>query len=280
MSEKSAKRKRRLVAAVAYVMAFVGCVLCFFAIAEAVADNHARVLPSYAKEDLTEVLAKSEWTDADYEFLYLQTGLGKPALDALKYDKDRILKIQENLFYEGEIKHELAAFTSPHDYMEHHAVMAPLETGDVLVTSSCHTFGWRNGHSAIVVDEEFDLVLESNAPGFPSSYGRAEWFAVSSNFILLRLKDASKEERKAIARQAERTLLEIPYSLTVGIFTKKDLKENVSATNCSHLVWQAFKNFGYDIDADGGPVCTSRDIALSPLFEVVQVYGFDPIKLW
>ena len=281
MSKKRAKHKNRLITAAVYATAFLGVALSFCGIAEAVTDNYARILPSYTKEDLTETLAKAEWTESDYEFLYRQTGLGKSGLDALKDEPDRILEIQNSLFYEGTLKHELAAFSSPHDYLENYtAAMAPLEDGDVLVTSSCHTFGWRNGHAAIVVNADDNQVIESVSPGMPSSYGDTEWFAQSSNFILLRLKGVSKEERAAIARQAELTLLRVPYSLAVGIFTNKDLKDNVTKTHCSHLVWQAYKNFGYDIDADGGPVCTSRDIALSPLFEVVQVYGFDLEKLW
>ena len=52
------------------------------------------------------------------------------------------------------------------------------------------------------------------------------------------------------------------------------------ATHCSHLVWQAYKHFGYDIDSDGGPLVTCNDIARSDLLEVVQVYGFDPDALW
>ena len=281
MRERSTKKKKILIAVVAYVMAFLGCVLLFCGIAESVVDNTARVLPSYEKEDLWPTLLKSEWAEEDYAFLYRQTGLGRLALDALKEDPSRIEKIQESFFYEGELRHELAAFSSPHDYLYgYKAEMAPMEDGDVLVTSSCHTFGWRNGHAAIVVDGKNGRVVESNNPGHPSAYGPTEWFANSSNFILLRLKGATQEERAQIARYAERNLINIPYSLIVGIFTSKDLKDNITQTNCSHLVWQAYKHFGYDIDADGGPVCTSRDISLSPLFEVVQVYGFDPYQLW
>ena len=61
---------------------------------------------------------------------------------------------------------------------------------------------------------------------------------------------------------------------------KKDQGKSKKGTNCSHLVWQAYYNAGYDIDTDGGPVCTSRDISMSDLLEVVQVYGFDPVSLW
>ena len=39
-------------------------------------------------------------------------------------------------------------------------------------------------------------------------------------------------------------------------------------------------NAGYDLDPTGGPLVTPDDIANSPYLEVVQIYGFDPDKLW
>ena len=98
--------------------------------------------------------------------------------------------------------------------------------------------------------------------------------------MVLRLKNATLEERLAIARDAEEQLKGIPYTLIVGIFMAKDQGTMPEGTHCSHLVWQAYKNAGYDIDPDGGPVVTCRDIANSPYFEIVQTYGFDPLSGW
>lgn len=275
------KLPRIFLAIVAWFLVFLGIVMVFLGVSEAVVDNYARVLPSYPKEDLSEVLAKEFWTEADYDFLYHQTGVGKSALEELKGKNERILKFQEALYYEGELMHSLAAFTTPHDYLkDYDAPLIPLHDGDVIVSSTCHTFGWRNGHSALIVDGAYGLTLESYSPGYDSSIGNVTWFRSAANFIVLRLKDATKEERAEIAQNALLTLKDVPYSLTVGIFSPKDQGESIQATHCSHLVWQAYKLFGYDIDADGGPVCTSRDISMCDLFEVVQVYGFDPDKLW
>lgn len=261
--------------------AVIGVLLSVFGVSECLVDNSARILPSYPKEDLSAVLEKEEWSEEDLDFLYHQTGLTKPALLSFKDRKKELLPFQESFFYPCEIAHEPAAFTSPHDFVtDFTAKMAPLENGDVLVTSSCHTFGWRNGHAAIVVDAEHHKVVESNSPGMPSSYGPTGWFAEAPNFLVLRLKDVSKEKRAEIARYAEENLIAVPYSLTVGIFTKKDMKDEIKATNCSHLVWQAYKHFGYDIDSDGGAICTSKDIANYSGFELIQVYGFDPDRLW
>ena len=251
-------------------------------IAEALVDRTARTVPSYARVPLEETLAKESWTEADYDLLYHQTGLSKPALDAIG-DRSALHEFQDALFYKGEIKHLMASFTTPHDVFLDPAFcapIAPLEDGDVLVSSSCHTFGWRNGHAAIVIDEKNGTILESVAPGTLSGAGSTLWFRMSTNFLVLRLKDTPKEQRAEIARVAKERLTNVPYSLFPGIFFPKDQGETPKRTHCSHLVWQAFEYFGYDIDSDGGPVCTSNDIARCSAFEVIQVFGFDPDQLW
>ena len=45
-------------------------------------------------------------------------------------------------------------------------------------------------------------------------------------------------------------------------------------------MWYAYNAFGVDLDSNGGLVVTPRNIANSPLVEVVQVFGIDPVKLW
>lgn len=251
----------------------------FFAAAEGITERFARILPGGA-EDVLPILKKEEWTEEDYRTLYLATGLTKLGIDPLKGKDEEILAFYDAFRYEGEVAHVSFALTKHEFLAGFFAPVAPLEDGDVLVTSACHTLGWRHGHSAIVTDAAHGRMIESTAPGCPSETGDVGWFANCPNFLLLRLKGASKEERAEIARLAEERLLGIPYSLFLGIFHSKDQGETPKLTNCSHLVWQAFEYFGYDIDSDGGPICTSRDIANSDLFEIVQVYGFDPEKLW
>ncbi len=244
-------------------------------------EDAARYVPDYEKIDLTELLEKDVWTDEDYETLYYQTGLAREPLDELKTQPSRILNFQDAFFYEGKIVHILAAPTTPHEVLLGKlAPFAPLKDGDVIVTSTCHTYGWRNGHAAIVANAKTESILQSVAPGRLSHTESMAWFQSATNFIILRMKDLTEEERTQIGSSALEHLNGIPYSLTVGIFSKKDQGFTPEATHCSHLVWQAYKNFGYDIDSDGGPVVTSNDIANCPLFEVVQVYGFHPDQLW
>lgn len=293
MKEKSAKRLYRALAVFLGILVFIAALSISVMIADAVCERSAHVTPSYQKEDITEIADKAEWTDEDILFLYRQTGLGKSALLQMKNNllyineaavplSERLKIYQNALFYEGETEHELVADVSKRDLMkDFSAPVAPLEAGDILVNSSTHTLGFRNGHAAIVLDE-YGTVLESLELGRNSAASNNGhlWFAESSNFMLLRLKGVDKDTRANIAKEAKKNLTGIPYSIAVGVFSKKDQGIRPKSTHCSHLVWQAFKNAGYEIDSNGGIVVTPQDIARSPLFEVVQVYGFDPEKLW
>lgn len=267
------------------IIAFLALLCAALLIADAAVDASARVLPSYAREDIAQLLEQESWSESDYETLYLQTGLGRAALDEMKDDPERILTFQDALFYDGDLAHEEVAVTTKRDIFadtRYRAPMVDLQDGDVLITSTCHSFGWRNGHAALVVNGANGSLLESVSLGIPSTitaYG-SDWFCYGTNFMVLRLKDAGEEARTEIAQTARERLYNVPYSLTVGFLSPKDQGETPQGTHCSHLVWQAYHYFGYDIDSDGGPLCTAQDIARSDLFEVVQVFGFDPVKLW
>lgn len=286
MKEKTYKRMKITLAVFLALFTVIAVFVSILMVFSYTVDFSARTLPSYEKEDISALLEKEEWTDEDYDNLYHQTGLGKAALIDLKDEPGKILEFQNAFFFEAEIGHEMAAFTTPHDCVTNTVFpLVPLEDGDVLVSSSTHTFGWRNGHAAIVVNGGLGRTLESMALGEPSTYGTAEWFQESSNFMVLRLKEEYRKEANPaeIAKAAAKNLLNVRYSVFVGFLYGKDQCKNgktASVTHCSHIVWQAFKNFGIDIDSNGGPLVTSKDIANSPYFEVVQVNGFDPDKLW
>ena len=290
---------RILCIVLASIFAFLTACALFLIIAESVVDRTARVTPSYEKIDISELINKEEWTEEEYDILRHQTGLAPSVLDGFRGDK-RLLEFQNALFFKGEIYHEAASYVTPHDRLhdpdagkeytsanDYDAPLVPLEAGDVIVTSTCHTFGWRNGHAALVTSATSTggFVLESITIGYDSEITSSGvlWFRRSANFLVLRLKNVDKEARAEIAKKASEELVGIPYSLKIGLFTKKDQcadGRTPVGTNCSHLVWQAFKNAGYDIDSDGGPVCTGRDISKCDLFEVIQVYGFDVDKRW
>lgn len=291
MKARTVKRLRIAAAVLLAVLLFLFATGLLFLIAGLTTDRSARAVPSYPKLDLEEILQKEResWTDEDYLTVSRQTGvLSREVLRELS--SDEIEAFQQAFFFEGTVEHEeVAAGLVYHDYLVDEkgrtflAPIVPLEPGDVLVTSTSHLFGWRHGHAALVLE---DGILQSAVIGtnsdisaFGSSVG-VPWFRSASNFMVLRLKGASEEARKAIADAAESCLVGVPYRFTAGIFTPKDQGTNPTDTYCSHLVWQAYKNAGYDIDSDGGPVCTPRDIANSSCFDVIQTYGFDIDKGW
>ena len=48
----------------------------------------------------------------------------------------------------------------------------------------------------------------------------------------------------------------------------------------SALVWYAYQKFGLDLDGNGGALVLPFDLANSSQMELVQVFGFDPDRLW
>ncbi|MGE5614032.1 MAG: hypothetical protein ACM3XR_06455 [Bacillota bacterium] len=255
-------------------------------------EDTAHIYPGYPKIDLTPILSKDYLGEADYKMIYFQSGLGKPAVDELRSrypdSTERILRIQDNFF--GKVRY-ICEPNSPVSREErlvdekgkpvNGTELASIQNGDILVTKSSHTYGWRNGHSAIVIDAANGKTLESVVLGTNSTIQDISKWTKYPNFVLLRLKDASPELRENIARTAVKNLFDIPYDLFVGIFnTKFKTTDKIASTHCSHLVWQAYRMHGFDLDSDGGPLVTPNDIANSPLLEIVQVYGVDPGNIW
>jgi uncharacterized protein YycO len=255
-------------------------------------EDTAHIYPDYPKTDLTPILSKDSLSMADYETIYYQSGLGKPAVDELRARypdfADRIKRIQDNFFSRVRFACEPNSPISREETLvdengepTNGTELASVQNGDILVTKSSHTYGWRNGHSAIVVDAANGITLESVVLGTDSTFQDIGKWTRYPNFMLLRLKDAPPELRENIAGTAAECLADIPYDLFAGIFNPKyKPKDKITSTQCSHLVWQSYKFYGYDLDSDGGPLVTPNDIANSPLLEVVQVYGVDPGNIW
>lgn len=279
-----------VLAVIACFCLVISSVGVFFAVSDGLCEQSAHFVPLYQKIDLSPILAKEVWSDEDYETLYRQTGLTKAGLESV--EREDIPEFQDALFFDGRLYHEYTTPITPHDrYMDPEteqsfaAPMVSLEAGDILVTSTTHLFGWRHGHAALVTNGSTGALLESVAIGIDSkvSINGTSWFRRSSNFMVLRLKGADAETRAKIAKDAVERLSGLSYNVFVGFFLPKDQCKNgrtPTSTHCSHLVWQAYMNAGYDLDPTGGPLVTPKDIASSPYLEVLQVYGFDLDKLW
>ena len=236
----------------------------------------------YEKEDISSTLLKSEKTQADYDFLYAQTGLTKLGIDGLldRGELSRIYKIQDAYFRNHEVDCEQFF---PYTYIEYlkngRSEFCALEEGDIIVSATTHSFFLRVGHATIVVDGDLQILGESLGPGSPSDTVGAWTLSDLADFMVLRPTGIPKEIREEAASYAATELIGLEYDFTVGLFSKK-YAETPSKTHCAHYCWYAYKKFGYDIDGNGGLIVKPQDIANSPYFEVVQIFGFNPDSLW
>lgn len=280
MKKKVGKKLKTALIAIACVLAalavFVGVMQGFFV----KADKDKPYLPDCPKADLTATLAKNSLTEEDYALLYAQTGLAKAGVDRMlargAAGKSRILSLQTAYLAEHEVYHDFYAPFICSDYIESYIPTAYLEDGDIIVTDSTHLSGWRMGHAGLVTDGAEEEVLQASAVGEKSAIGGIKDFSDRITFMILSPK-ADAEVKREVAQFAADNLTGKIYDVTCGVLTDKN---NCKRTQCAHLVWYAYKQFGIDLDCNGGPVVTPRDLANSPYMEVVQVFGFDPVKLW
>lgn len=245
--------------------------------------NNASFSPQYEMLDLDNILSKEVLSDEDYETLFYQTGLGRYAIDSIKDTNDfkaTIKEYQKIFFNKPDYICSRDALTTSMEYnISEKGYLTPgfkifePKEGYVLIMESSHSFGWRHGHAGIIVNN--NLVLEAPLIGEPSAeYSLAIWSYYPS-FIMLRLKDKSDSELREISKDAERYLNGIIYNPLAGVF-KKEQGKKPKSVQCAYLVWYAFFNHGIDIDSDGGNIVTVNDIKNSDLFEVVQIYGYNP----
>lgn len=240
-------------------------------------EPYAYTQPAAAQAcDLTAVLAKAQWDADDYRLLAEQTGLFPPALDRLREldALDTIYDVQKAYLSPAVVECSTRmCVTRSERLTEGGGLPAALEDGDILVTSCAHFFGFRNGHAGLVVDADAGKTLEAIVIGHNSSIQSIKRWSKFPSFAVFRLRGADAETRAAIAQTACRRLTGIPYSLAVGLYPDGRMPGEVTATQCAHLVWEAFAAYGYDLDANGGRIVTPADLACSPYLELKQVYG-------
>lgn len=247
--------------------------------------------PDYPMEDLTALLAQEQLSTADYDTLFLQTGLGTPAIDTLlaqgAQGREQILAIQRQFFAApATVCAELFGLLVREDRLapdeNGQPVWGPpmpaLEDGDVLLTYATHSMGWRHGHAGLVVDAAGQKVLEAVVIGSDAAVTNLGHWRSYSNYLVLRLREKSPELQSELTTWALEHLEGVPYRLFSGLLGPKAPDPGLPGfgVQCAHLIWYAFQQFSYDVDADGGRLVTVDDLARSPLFEVVQLYGLDP----
>ncbi len=229
---------------------------------------------------LSSLLAQQALSPQDYDTLFLETGLSPWAVDhLLSQGADgaaQILAAQQALrapepvtctsLIAGRITcEELSAGPG--------APLAPLTPGDLLVTFSTHTAGWRHGHAGLVMED--GDVLEASHPGAVSGLRPASRWRRYASFLVLRVRDAGPEARGQAVQFAQAHLEQLPYGLLCGLWSA-DGEGLPHRVHCAYLPWRAWAACGYDLDGDGGISVTVADLTASPLLEVVQVAGMDP----
>ena len=250
------------------------------------AHRREAFVPEYPYEMLTE--------ESDYETFFRQTGLGRSAVDKLLEagDFEKILEVQEDFRRSVEVScTPMIGWFTREDKLVPGARsrsggteeawgpdFVDLQPGDILLTLSTHSLGWRHGHVALVIDEE--TTLECAMLGTDSHFCSVQHWRECAQYIVLRVKDVSSEQRQEVADYACEELQGVPYHLSSGFIGPKapDPDAEYFGLQCAYLAWYAWNHFGYDLDGDGGRLVSSDDLLQSELLEVVQMYGMDPEK--
>lgn len=228
--------------------------------------------------DIESIIDKETLNDEDYEVLYNQTGLSRIGIDRLhNVYNEYILEIQNEYFgsYKIDRNHtHLVECSCKHENVTKHVT---LEKGDILISDAAHTSFIHFGHIEIYIGDGKTLSL--NGYDDDSNINYASDFFTRSNFLILRVKGLSDDEINNIIDYGINNLIGIKYRILSGIITPKYPIE-IKYSQCSHIIWYMFNRYGIDLDSNGGLIVTPRDIAKSDKLELVQVYGFDPVKLW
>ena len=286
MKKKKLPKNILCVAICALIIGILTLICASGQIAYEVADTFECWRPDYAmeKDELLRVMAKpdEELTEDDYSFLYRQTGLTKLGIDRARandtWGVDLVSEIQDDYFAEHTVKHKKFAPYICFCEIDGHVQNIYLEEGDIVVSYSTQLIGWRMGHSGLVT-RAYGVrgeVLQAAAIGTVSDFGDIDDFTDSVGFMVLSPK-VDGEIKRQVVNYASQNLLGISYDPFRGLFSSKN---KIDTTQCAHLVWYAYNQFGIDIDGNGGGLVTPKDFANSPTMEVVQVFGFNPNELW
>lgn len=219
-------------------------------------------------------------TEKDYDLIFSQTGLGKPSVDFLIENPEKIHEYREYYLADKDYKCVREGVFACHEYItdtEGSAIQNPpfvnLQNGDIIITLSIHSLGWRHGHAAIVVDAEKGTTAQAVMIGEKSAFGHIGEWRDFPLVAVLRPKNVNTEIIDEVVTFTKEKLIGIDYSLMSGVLSGRDENIIPTTTHCAHYVWYAYKCFGIDIDSNGGRIVTPKEILYSDKLEVVQVYG-------
>lgn len=279
------KRQKKITKIISVILIICIVFLSFDFVASELTDKYAYENAVVDETEWTSVYAKilvnKEFTDEDYEVIFEQTGLGKPAVDAL-LSENRISDIEfyRNYYLKDKdftcvrtaifAKHE--ALTDNEGKRILNPDFANIQNGDIIITLSIHSLGWRHGHAAIVTNAETGETAQAVRVFEKSDFGTVwEW----NDFPLvavLRVKDIDETTQNEVADFIKENMIGIPYALSAGVIGGRDTEADLFTTHCAHFVWYAYKCFGIDLAPDGVMV-TPKELLHSDNLEIVQVYG-------
>lgn len=266
---KRRSKKKRIIR---ILITIVSILLLFYLSQRLWAHRNGYFIPDYPKVALTQ--------SSDYETIFLQTGLGRSAVDRLiaAGNFETILEIQDAFFssYESICSPLLGWFTRE-DRLNHSVIpFVDLQPGDIILTLSTHTAGWRHGHAGLVISNS--TTLECIMLGTNSTLVNLEHWTSYSNYAVLRLKKITPELQQEVVAYSLENLLDVPYHLLSGFIGPKAPTPESSnfGLHCSYLVWYAWNHFGYDLDSDAGRLVSVDDLLHSNHLDVVQFFGLDP----
>lgn len=237
----------------------------------------------WEKLDLTDLLTMEQFGEREYRILFSQTGLSRRAIEKLS-DAQRnevLMAAQEAFFSVPQILCTKSSLLSWEEQNKGECLpeFVGLEEGDILISFCSHILGWRNGHAAILVDAENGITLEAVMLGEDACLQSLYKWQSYPSFIVLRLKGQPLTVRREIARYAYQNMQGVPYGFSQDILEHFGICLKEEDTDCSHLIWKAYMEFGFDLDSNGGLLVTPKDLSESPLLEIVQVYGIDYDKI-
>lgn len=304
MKSESVQKRGVRIGRVALLVILTLFLLLYNWVADAISQAHIR--PGVEWVDVRGLLEQGQPGEAQLDVLSEQTGLHPKVVGRMLAEgrEAELLQIQQKYFAPVRLK---SLNTTPltiseqlvdeEGHVSFGMPLVDLQAGDILITKNSRFLGWRNGHAALVINPQEGLLLEAVMPGTNTRLSTISKWSYYPSFQVLRLKEEYRRRQgeskeilpERIARYAEEHLIEVPYQLWAGVWNRSfqvvpamvqaeaadgGREGTIKGTQCAHLVWYAYKQFGIDLDSDGGIVVTPNDIQNSEYLEIIQTYGY------
>ncbi len=140
-SKRNINVKKILIVALFFFIGIISLFCLVLQIGYAVSQKNTTIKkPDYVMSDISGYLDKTELSESEYNFLYMQTGLTKIGIDRAlahgKEGKEKILDIQKDFFGKQTISPDPFAPWVCTDYIKENVTPVYLEDGDIIVTAS------------------------------------------------------------------------------------------------------------------------------------------------